>query len=212
MTEKEEKDPLFRIKKTPTERFGLLHEFSIGHPYDTQNNTAQTKYYHRGFTECNFEVLRQHIQPWMKLIVEIGIAFHGWDESSSKVIIENRPDDCFYYGIEKRKEVKRFEKQYENMFINITDSRNVEENLKDILTHGEYIDMLVIDGFHSVDVVSREWDYAPYVRPNGGVIILHDTRCHPGPWCLMESVDPDVFDIARYCEADDNGIGVLIRK
>lgn len=56
------------------------------------------------------------------------------------------------------------------------------------------IDLLFIDGKHSVSQCLADWRYARCVRP-GGVVVLHDVNYHPGPRLLMEAVDRILFDV-----------------
>lgn len=204
------------IKKCPSTKWGLLNNFSIEPEYkDTADWIPSTKHCSPIggiFSEANRIELKKRIQPWMKCIVEIGVSHHGWEESSSRVLIENKPEGCFYFGIDIADRHFITEKGTNVAFLQGT-SYNVEENLKVILNQHEYIDLLHIDGDHSVVSVLTEWDYVKHIRPNGGVVAVHDTKSHPGPWCLFECIDPDCFTIERTCVDDnDYGLGILTRK
>lgn len=211
----------YKIVTTPTTRWGLLHGFSLNDAgqgiLDDEDWSIITKRCDPEdgiFSALNRAELKKHIHPWMKLIVEIGVSFHGYEKSSTKVLIDNKADDCLYVGIDTgdREFVRENGK---NIEIIRNTSLAVEDNLKTIFSHGnEYIDLLLIDGWHSVTNVRGEWDYAQYVRPNGGVIAIHDTNYHPGPCALMKSIDPYCFkEILNPCEVEnDYGFSILIRK
>lgn len=211
----------YNIVTSPTERWGLLHEFSLNGAgqdcNDSMDWTQITKHCTPEggiFSELNRKELKNQIKPWMKLIVEIGVSYHGYEESSTKVLVDNKPKDCIYYGIDigDRNYVKD---NGENVHLIQDTSLNIEKNLQLIFSHGhEYIDLLHIDGWHSVENVREEWNYAKYVRPNGGVIAIHDTNYHPGPCVLMKSIDKSCFKkILNPCEVEnDYGFTILIRK
>jgi hypothetical protein len=49
--------------------------------------------------------------------------------------------------------------------------------------------------------------YLPIMKKNG-IIILHDTTMHPGPFLFMEAVDDTVFKKEILFE-EDYGLGVV---
>lgn len=205
----------YPLKKTPTRRFGLQHEFSIEPEFSNWADWTSLCYIATtpAFSEANREELAKYVEPWMRTIVEIGVSRDGWDYSSSKILIENKHVDCNYFGIDIEDRNWILEKG-SNVYFKQNSSYEVDENIADIKKLGnEYIDLLFIDGDHSVNSVTKEWMYAEYVNPNGGIIVLHDTNLHPGPWCLLRSVDQGLFEVTRLCEReDDYGMAVLRRK
>jgi predicted O-methyltransferase YrrM len=81
------------------------------------------------------------------------------------------------------------------------------------LGHNE-IDVLFIDGDHSVNQVVKEWaGYVPYLS-NNGVVIFHDTTVHPGPAVVYDAIDEAYFDKRRYFadRIDDWGVAVARRR
>lgn len=74
------------------------------------------------------------------------------------------------------------------------------------------IDLLFIDGFHSVTQCINDWMYSSLVAP-GGVVILHDTNYHPGPIALFEAIDERLWEKEKLClDPDDYGIAVIRRR
>jgi len=205
----------YEYTKNPPTKWGLLHDFTLGPGADTQDWNEKCQMCSAtgpNISEGNKEVFLKHIKPWMKLIVEIGVCKNDYDQSSAKVFIENKADDCVYYGldIEDRSGILPISDTVK--FLK-GDSREIAKNMTLMLEGKDYIDLLFIDGWHSVEMVMNDWGYAKYVRPETGVVIVHDTNFHPGPWCLVDSVDPALFKVKKFCETnDDFGITVLKRK
>lgn len=212
----------YQVIKTPSTRWGLLNEFTltgagqgVTDDQDWSSLTIHCEPEGGIFSARNREHLKAHIQPWMKCVVEIGVSFHGYELSSSKTLIDSKPDGCAYFGIDigDREFVRE---NGTDVYVIRNTSADVENNMNTIrsISGCEYIDFLHIDGWHSVDAVRADWDYAKYVRPNGGVIAIHDTNSHPGPCALMQCIDPDCFSqILTPCEVpNDYGLTILIRK
>ena len=205
----------YPIKFSPTERFGLIGEFSIEPEFsDSNDSTSLTKWQHSlvggDFSLNNKDALKAFFNGSLKTIVEIGVSRNSWEDSSTKFLLDNLSEDGRYIGIdiEDRKFVETHDSRAQ---IIIGDSQDVETNLEKMNLQDQYIDLLLIDGNHSITHVSREWGYAKYIRPNGGIIALHDSNYHPGPWCLARAADPNIFDIHMLCP-EDYGIAVLVRK
>lgn len=73
------------------------------------------------------------------------------------------------------------------------------------------LDLLLIDGCHSVDACVNDWRYADLVRP-GGVVLVHDTNSHPGPVALAAAIDRSVFSVDEpLAGAVDYGLAVCRR-
>jgi hypothetical protein len=205
---------LYQMTTRPTEKFGLLFEFSLEPTYNDNIEACAASPERTpiggDFSLNNKNVCWPFIKPWMKNVVEIGVSRDSWEDSSTKFLLDNLAEDAKYTGIDIG-DRKFVEEKDPRARIIVGDSQNVEDNLKEILKNGEYIDLFLIDGHHGVNAVLREWDYAPYVRPNGGTIILHDTTYHSGPWCLSRAVDPKFFDI-HILSQEDLGVTIFVRK
>ena len=203
----------YEIRKTPTNAWGLTNGFSIAPRFDDNAdwtdmcNKCTRKY--KPFSEANRDEMAKKVEPWMRLIVEIGVSRDGWEESSTKVLVDNKHPDCHCLGIdiEDRSWIKP---KGTNIDFICGSSWNVDAILKELSDRGYHnIDFLHIDGDHSVNAVTLEWNYAKLVSKNG-IIALHDTNFHPGPWCLVESVDRELFDVEKTCVSfDDYGLAFL---
>jgi|APFre7841882654_1041346.scaffolds.fasta_scaffold93459_2 hypothetical protein len=207
----------YNYQVLPSTHVGLLHDFSVEpHWRDTDDWTslcnARSGHNDGTFSSANRAVLQTCVKPWMRCIVEIGVSRDSWFESSSRVLIENKHPDCLYLGIdiEDRSWVTNMG---QNVHFTQQSSYNVENIVGIIQQLGhEWIDLLFIDGDHSVNSVLTEWQFTQYVRPSTGVIALHDTNYHPGPWCLMDSLDPSMFKGEKYCETvNDWGFGIIYK-
>jgi hypothetical protein len=54
----------------------------------------------------------------------------------------------------------------------------------------------MIDGHHSINQVYQEWEYVSRLSDDG-VVVLHDTNSHSGPYFAVESIDDTLFDISQ---------------
>ena len=70
------------------------------------------------------------------------------------------------------------------------------------------IDLLFIDGWHSVNQCANDWHYTDMLSDNG-VVILHDTNSHPGCVALFDAVDENQYAKERHCLEADYGIAVF---
>lgn len=76
----------------------------------------------------------------------------------------------------------------------------------------EHIDVLFIDGWHSVGQVLKEWAYTDMLR-TGGVVLMHDTNAHPGPYFLLEMIDGSAYDVKKYFwDIVDWGMGAAVKR
>lgn len=165
------------------------------------------------FSPCNREVLLRELAtvPENGVIVEVGIARNG-ELSSTCALINNRLPGVKYIGIDI--------KTYDYPFLNKPDVHVFQMDSSDTATimqrvweiSGKYtIDLLHIDGWHSVNQILRDWLLIEYLAPNG-VALFHDTNYHPGPTALFASIDTRMFTVKKYCENEhDYGIGVVRR-
>lgn len=216
MTTREELSNI--VTKLPSQHYGLLYTPSIeglnhidhfGH-----NANAPTHW-----SDLNHQVLLATLQSISdpRLVVEIGVdsPFSGtqlMDMSSTKTILDWKPAKCTYIGIDIN------DKSYlndETKNIYTLQNSSVEVNklyeLMERLSLSD-IDIMCIDGFHSINEVLWEWSYWSRMRSDG-VMIFHDTNSHPGPIVVLDAVDPDIFTVQYHGEGlQDWGIATVHRK
>ena len=160
------------------------------------------------FSTCNGKVLLDIIRskPEATLIVEIGTA-STYKNSSTNIFINNKTKDCCFYTIDIAAR-NCFSTGVDNNWIITCDSTGdeIKERLK-----GRFIDILFIDGDHSINKVFAEYEFYLSYMKDDGIIVLHDTTMHPGPLLLMEAIDTNVFKTKTFCP-DDYGIGVIYLK
>lgn len=172
---------------------------------------------HREFTVDDQKVVKTYLDLMISLkekinILEIGVHRNTFDESSTSVFLNNKRKGDVYVGIDIAD--KSF---LDNMETNVhticTDSTNVDQNVQIIKDLGiNEIDILMIDGYHSIDTVYSDWKYTSILSKDG-IILMHDTNVHPGPYFLMKSIDYDKYHVKKYFyDIRDWGIGVAIRK
>lgn len=142
-----------------------------------------------------------------KAIVEIGVHRNSTD-SLTHIFITQKPKDCRYLGIDIDDKSSLNDKS-NNVFTLQANSHNQQLVRSTLSSLGmNKIDLLVIDGLHSVNTCINDWLYADLLSDYGAVI-MHDTNFHPGPIALFYSIDENLFKKDRYCvSADDNGIAV----
>lgn len=67
------------------------------------------------------------------------------------------------------------------------------------------IDFLFIDGLHSINQVVSDWKYTEKLS-DIGIVGMHDTNAHPGPYCVYDAIDETIFRKKKYCPNNDWGI------
>ena len=161
-----------------------------------------------------------------KLIVEIGMnrsrsqdpdAFDYVGNNSTRQLIKNKEEECIYLGIDiDRTNVDIISKDYENddtvlaVCIDSSNTDTIEQIFKS--TGCDKIDLLHIDGHHSVIQIIKDWKLVRNLSSHG-IVVLHDTNHHPGPTQILKAIDRDMFKVTRYYaeRTDDWGISTAER-
>lgn len=204
------------IRKTKTEIWGLSYAPSLEpHVSNDQDNPAFSNYAPVECSDCNRAVVAELVASMgtnLKTIMEIGIARpENGANSMSFILMEKKPADCAYFGVDldDRSYLDSAEK---NIHTIRSDSFQQEKIRAWLQEKGvTSLDMLFIDGWHSVNACINDWLYTDLLSPNG-VVVLHDTNAHPGPVVLLDAVDDELFTKERFCTENDNGIAVLRRR
>lgn len=182
------------------------------------------------FSQCNRNNLLNEMNKVknLKCIVEIGVArAQGmtsdtnttvvFGDTSTNVLLTNKSKDCIYIGIDLD-DKSSINSRDNNVYTIMGDSANCQSVYDKMNELGvEKIDLLLIDGWHSVNQCLKEWRYTEKLSDNG-IVIMHDTNFHPGPYLLFEAVDEKVYDKKKLCPCGDTqsegdwGLSVLRKK
>lgn len=165
-------------------------------------------------TDCNLSVVKDvmiELGTKCQNILEIGVNRNDL-RSMSQVLYNFRPKTGKYLGVDLD------DKSYlDDSSIGIytikTNSHNqllIRQKLAELGMQN--IDLLFIDGWHSVNTCVNDWMYTDILSPHG-VVILHDTNAHPGCVSLYHAVNENLFKKQRLCtNIDDHGISVFWKK
>jgi hypothetical protein len=144
-------------------------------------------------------------------IMEIGV-HRNLERSITNILMRQKPRGCRYLGIDID-DKSHLDNPADNIFTVKANSHNkvlVRQKLRDLGM--KTLDLLMIDGWHSVHTCMNDWGYVD-ILSNGGAVIVHDTNAHPGPVALFSAVDETLFSKQRFCtELDDMGIAVFWHK
>lgn len=208
------------MKTSPSKIFGLFKEVKHCSPEDDldwisceYNNLHNVIV--KEFSQRNREVLKMCLDKLkerksLNTIVEIGIVRSG-DTSSTSLILSEKNADTKYVGIDIRESLVSQVRNPENNSFGITsDSSNHSYVYSELSKLNiESIDLLIIDGFHSINHVYKDFEYAKSLSKNG-IVFLHDTNYHPGPKNLLECVDESIFKKSVFfANEEDWGCAIL---
>jgi cephalosporin hydroxylase len=181
-------------------------------------NAAGGRNYHQEFSIDNQEILKKHLLQSMEknnklVIVEIGVNRNPYTMTSTSVFLDNKRDTDIYIGIDinNKSNLNSLEK---NIYTICSPSENIDfifEQMKQIGINE--IDILMIDGLHSINQVYIEWENYTKILASNGMVVMHDTNSHPGPYFLVKSIDTKLYDVYKYLsDVVDWGISVAIKK
>jgi len=199
------------INKLPTNVFGLKFFPSLEPHY---SNDADGPYMNshgcRPISDENLKVVTDIVLSMgdkLQSCMEIGVD-HSNSKSLSKVLIETKPTNCFYLGIDldDKSYLNNVDKNTFTLQCNSHDQSKVREFLSS--KNIKKLDILFIDGWHSVNTTVNDWSYVDLLSDDG-VVIVHDTNTHPGDIALCEAIDRDIFDVTRCCFGNDAGIAII---
>lgn len=148
-----------------------------------------------------------------KAILEIGVQRkNALSDSSTGVFLKNKTEDCVYIGVDIENK-SHLDDENKKIFTIQLDSGLHEKIIRKIRSLGvNTLDLIFIDGFHSINQVVKEWKYTELLSKNGAVV-LHDTNMHPGPKHVFDAVDETLYSKTKYCTSEnDHGIAVIYKK
>jgi predicted O-methyltransferase YrrM len=160
------------------------------------------------FSDKNSKTLISLIKskPNATLFVEIGTGA-SITCSSTAAFLNNKNDGTTFITIDCEKRTQdKLGKPNAHFITAWSTSPEVKNHLGD-----NKIDILFIDGDHSVKTVFEEYEfYLPYMKEDG-IIVLHDTTMHPGSFLFMEAVDEKVYR-KEVLHTEDYGLGIVYLK
>ena len=163
-------------------------------------------------SDCNLQVVKSvvaSIGSQLNSILEIGVNRNG-ERSMSRVLMDDRPRGSFYLGVDLD-DKSYLDNPAENTWTiraNSHDQDRVRSFLAD--KNINKLDLLFIDGWHSINTCVNDWQYTDLLSDNG-IVILHDTNAHPGCVGLFEAVSDYYYEKTRFCTENDHGISVFKR-
>ena len=149
-------------------------------------------------------------------IVEIGVcAVKNNDtinNSTTGLFITNKRKQDFYIGIDILQR-NTWNDTENNVYTIHSPSEYFDKNINIISDIGvNEIDILMIDGWHSMEQLYKEWQYTR-ILSSVGIVIINSVNLYPGPYYITKSIDDTKYDIYRYLfDVKDNGICVAVRK
>lgn len=171
-------------------------------PYSVQNEVSSR----------NYETMEREmktIKP--KTIMEIGLNPAN-QQGLTWAILRNKLPEAIYLGvdIEDRSGINNKANNVYTLHSDSAKQEVVRAKLKELGV--EKIDLLFIDGWHSVNMVVNDWKYVDMLS-DIGIVAIHDTNIHPGPVALLPAIDTNLFTVERLfvdC-MDDYGLTIVRR-
>ncbi len=207
---------MYSIRELPERVFGLKFRPSI-EPEHSDNQDFYGEFYRpvpREFSVANQEVLRNALLSVSnpRCIVEIGVQRNPLPESSTGILLQNKPKGCVFIGVDIE-DKSHLADAGAGVFVLKMDSANRAKVFALMDQKGlETIDFLFIDGWHSVNQCVADWGYVERLSPTG-TVVMHDTNVHPGPVALFEAIDETLFEKSKHCtEGPDWGIATVVRR
>ena len=174
----------------------------------------------REFSDDNQRVLKEYFLDFLNttkkdriVIVEIGVSRNAYENTSVSVFLKNKRPQDIYLGIDI--DDKSFlNDPVNNVHTVQCPSQNMDIVLSKMGDLGIHeIDVFMIDGWHSINQCYLEWETYTQILASKGMVAMHDTNFHPGPYFLVDSIDTNQYDVYKHLwDIQDWGISVAIRK
>jgi hypothetical protein len=187
---------------------GIDHFLNLWPDAKNEDSVINT-YSGKEVTDCNRESLKKQflkVKDTCRAILEIGIGRNGKD-SFATVFFDNKTNDTKYVGVDI--EDRSWLVDYgENIFTIQGNSSNYDEIVEIIKDNFEIeeFDFIFIDGLHSLNQVLKDWEYTKLLSDTG-IVGLHDTSHHIGPFLFIRNLDKDKWDVIENACPQDYGIG-----
>lgn len=162
----------------------------------------------REMTDCNLAAIREKfalVRNNCPAILEIGIS-RNQEHSACHIFFEDKLPETKYVGIDLD-DREYLANEAENIHVIQDNSSNVEANMARFRDLGiESFGFIFIDGWHSINQVLTDWEYTRMLAP-GGIVALHDTSEHPGPYLFIKALDKTRWIVQENACPCDCGIG-----
>lgn len=185
---------------------GLLPEFELWQP-------------EHDFSDANREKLKELFlqrRDHTNCIVEIGVCreYRTTANTSTGVFFDNKLQKTHYIGIDIR-DLRSLESRSRNIKLFRMDSSDISRVERYMNGEGiKQIDFLMIDGWHGINQVLKDWEYTKFLAEDG-IVAFHDTAYHPGPYLFINALDNSKWHVVHNACSDnkkDFGIGFAWRK
>jgi predicted O-methyltransferase YrrM len=199
----------------PTNIFGLKFEATFGDERDNGDTLYWRRFPEKAFSDLDYNLVTQlmrEIKDRTHSILEIGV---NRDKTSSctDILINEKNPNCTYLGVDLD-DKSYLDDRANNVYTIQTDSINIEEVNNKLDSIGvDKLDLIHIDGWHSLKMAINDWKYVERLSEKG-IVLLHDVTFHPGPYILYDLVDEKLFKKDKYFTEyyyNDFGIAVFQR-
>ena len=180
-----------------TSELSLFHNLSIRY-FQTEE-----------VTERAYNKVVEIIESYKRdiFILEIGVN-RSKERQFTDAFIKYKSKKSLYIGIDINDKSSLNDKE-NNVWTIKTDSRN-QDYIRSKFDWRN-IDILMIDGDHSVVGAVNDFKYAN-ILADDGTVILHDSNSHSGPLALIEAIDRDIFTVEKLFEENLDDFGLTIIK
>lgn len=213
-------DDLYNPEHLPTEIPGLKWRPTLSPAEDGADQLKFIGAYDNGIynpcSPCGKEVITETMNllgDRLHCYLEIGVnAVQNCPLGTfTQHVFDTKPADMFYIGVDHAaiEGLTNPEKHIHCIQTNSSERKQVFDFMDKV--GAPLIDILFIDGFHSVNQALDDWQYIERLSPYG-YVLMHDASFHPGPWCLYDAVDEMFFNKEKLCMDNDYGLARIWRK
>lgn len=154
-------------------------------------------------------------------ILEIGVHKYPYKKSTFRLFTEGKSKNCVYLGVDilDKSNLNNPKRNIHTIKCSSFERDLVKNKLDELGV--EKIDLLMIDGWHSINAVVNDWQYTEILSEDG-VVVLHDTNAHTGPVAVFDAIDETLWEKKKYCRStkkvpkhgevfDDWGLAIVKR-
>ena len=226
----------YPVTRYPTDIPGLLYRPSIEPQYSDRadfiepfhsivtDRTTPDQYYsaaNRSLLHGLLYELGLDLEGAAGCILEIGVAktslARPFENTSTCILAGHKANSAVYLGVDLAEDKPVTPDQGHNIYYllgtnSISKAAIIDKLLELGIGQTPGIDLLHIDGDHSVSQVLNDWQYTEFLAPHG-IAIFHDTNVHPGPCTVLDAVDPNVFEVVPYFRNRPGDFGMaMVRR